>query len=119
VDSLGVLVATWSTLRPALVSTLIQRGPGTSGVYARFNATGSQLELLNPAGQVVRRLGAGAGLVAATAAPNATPTWLVTGTTAAGVAAAAAALTPSILDGHFALAVTGQTRLALPLEAGQ
>jgi uncharacterized protein DUF4430 len=119
VDSLGVVVATWSTLRAALVSSLVDRGPGTSGVYARFNRAGTRLELLNPAGQVVRTLGPGAGLVAATAAPNATPTWLVTGTDPAGVAAAAAALTPAALDGRFALAVSGQTRLALPLEAGQ
>ncbi len=119
VDSLGVLVAPWSTLRAALVSTLIERGPGTSGVYARFNAQGTQLQLLNPAGQVVRTLGPGAGLIAATAAPNATPTWLITGTDPTGVAAAAAALTPSALANHFALAVTGQTHLPLPLSPTQ
>ena len=116
VDSFGVLVATWSALRPALVATLIGRGPGTSGVYARFTAGGSQLQLLDPAGQVVRTLGPGAGLIAATAAPNQTPTWLVTGTDAAGVAAAAAQLTPAALDDHFAIAVTGTTVLALPLD---
>jgi hypothetical protein len=118
-DSIGVLVATWSTLRPALVATLIGRGPGTSGVYARFNAAGTQLALLDPAGRVIRTLGAGAGLIAATAAPNQTPTWLVTGTDPAGVSAAAAALTPSALDDHFALAVSGATQLPLPLEPGQ
>lgn len=117
VDSLGVLVATWNTLRPALVSTLIARGPGTSGVYARFSAGGTQLQLLDPTGRVVRTLGPGAGLVAATAASNQTPTWLVTGTDAAGVAAAAAALTPAALDHHFAVAVSGAGVIALPLEA--
>lgn len=116
IDSLGVVVATWSTLRQALVSDLIDKGPGVSGVYARFVGN-HELELLNPAGAVVRTLGAGAGLVAATATANATPTWMITGTDAAGVAAAAAALTPAALDNHFAVAVTAQgTQLPLPLE---
>lgn len=116
VDSFGVLVATWAALRPALVSTLIDRGPGTSGVYARFTDGGRRLALLDPSGRVVRTLGPGAGLIAATAAPNQTPTWLVTGTDAAGVAAAAAALTPAALRNHFAVALAGQTVIPLPLE---
>jgi hypothetical protein len=123
IDSLGVVVATWSTLRVALVSQLIDRGPGVSGVYARFTGGGHELQLLDPTGHVVRTLGPGAGLIAATAPPtsslNATPTWLITGTDAAGVAAAAAALNPAALDGHFALAVVAGTRIALPLESAQ
>ena len=120
VDSLGVLVATWSMLRPALVATLIERGPGTSGVYARFTDGGSRLALLDPAGQVARTLGPGAGLIAATAAPDQPPTWLITGTDPAGVAAAAAKLSSSALAGHFAVAVTsGGTVVPLPLEPGQ
>jgi hypothetical protein len=118
IDSLGVVVATWPALRAALVSQLVDRGPGVSGVYARFTAAGHQLQLLDPAGHVVRTLGPGAGLIAATAPASlaATPTWLITGTDAAGVAAAARALTPAALDGHFALAVTAAGQLPLPLE---
>ena len=119
IDSLSVLVATWSTLRAALVSQLIDRGPGVSGVYARFAAGGHELQLLDPTGHVVRTLGPGAGLIAATAPPtglNATPTWLITGTDAAGVAAAARALSPAAVDNHFALAVSGGAHFPLPLE---
>jgi hypothetical protein len=116
VDSLGVVVATWTTLRAALVSQLIDRGPGVSGVYARFTSDGHHLQLLDPSGRVVRTLGPGAGLIATTASPNATPTWLITGTDAAGVAAAAKALSPAALHDHFALAVAGGAQLPLPLE---
>jgi hypothetical protein len=122
IDSLGVLVATWSTLRAALVSGLIDRGPGVSGVYARFAAGGHQLQLLDPTGRVVCTMGPGAGLIAATAPPtglNATPTWLITGTDTAGVLAAARALRPAALDNHFALAVDGGAHFPLPLESAR
>jgi hypothetical protein len=67
---------------------------------------------------VVRTLTGNAGLVAATAQGSQTPTWLITGTDAAGVSAAAAALTPARLHDHFALAVQGGTDLPIPLQAG-
>jgi hypothetical protein len=114
-DSLGVVVGTWRDIRPEIVASLLQQGPAASGVYARFSAGGSALALLDPQGNVVKTLGAGAGLVAATAQGSSTPTWLVLGTDIAGVNAAAAALTPSALRDHFALAVQGSSRLALPL----
>jgi hypothetical protein len=65
---------------------------------------------------VVRTLGPAAGLVAATNEQGAGPTWIVTGTDPAGVAAAAAALTPSRLHDHFALAVHGGADFAVPLQ---
>jgi hypothetical protein len=119
-DSLNVLVAPWSTVRSALVADLVQHGPSISGIYAKFAGPGgSELELLNPSGQVVKTLGAGAGLLAATADTSGTPTWLVTGTDAAGVAAAARALKPGILHHRFAVAVQGATVYSLPLEPAQ
>jgi hypothetical protein len=60
-------------------------------------------------------LGRGAGLIAATTEGSQEPTWLITGTDAAGVAAAAAAFTPAALHGHFALALQGGRRLPVPL----
>ena len=63
-------------------------------------------------------MGAGAGLVAATGNNSTAPVWLVTGTNAAGVSAAAAALTAARLDDHFALAVYGNADLPVPLEPG-
>jgi hypothetical protein len=86
-------------------------------VYARFASGGGRLELLDPSGRVARALGAGAGLVAATADAAGQPVWLVTGTDGAGVSAAAAALGPRTLRDRFALAVAGTQLLPLPLEA--
>jgi hypothetical protein len=116
-DSLAVVVGTWRDIEPEIVASLLKQGPATSGVYARFSGTGA-LELLNPRGQVARRLGPGTGLIAATAQGSSQPTWLITGTDRAGVAAAAATFTPAALDNHFALAVSGSHRLPLPLEPG-
>jgi hypothetical protein len=117
-DIATILVGPWSALRGTLVAQVIDAGPGSSGVYARFaSSAGHSLELLDPKGHVVRTLGAGAGLIAATneQGEGTGPTWVITGTDAAGVTAAAAALTPSRLHDHFALAVQGQTAYALPL----
>jgi uncharacterized protein DUF4430 len=119
-DSLAVLVGTWSEVHGTFAGILIAHGPSASGVYARFNgAGGNSLELLDPHGHVVRTVGAGAGLVAATAQGSSSPTWLVTGTDPAGVAAAAAALTPKRLADHFALAVAGNRDLPVPLQGAQ
>jgi Domain of unknown function (DUF4430) len=119
-DSLAVVVGTWSDLHATFAGDLIAHGPSASGVYARFaGPAGSSLQLLDPRGAVVRRLGADAGLIAATAQGSAEPTWLVTGTDAAGVSAAAAALTSSRLHDHFAVAVRGDTDLPVPLQGEQ
>lgn len=118
-DSLAVIVGTWHDLAPALVAQLVDSGPRASGVYARFTNQGSSLALLNPRGQVVRRLAGAAGLVAATADSSSPPTWLVTGTNTTAVDAAAIALTPAALHDHFALAVQGSTRLPVPLDGAK
>jgi Domain of unknown function (DUF4430) len=118
-DTLGVLVGTWSDLKGTLAGSLIQQGPKASGVYAKFGGPGERsLELLNPTGGVVRTLTGDAGLIAATAQGTSTPTWLITGTDPAGVAAAAAAMTAARLRDHFAIAVSGSIDLPVPLEAG-
>ena len=115
-DTLGVVVGTWNEVRTEVAGGLIEHGPSASGVYARFGGSGgNQLQLLNAGGRVARTLGADGGLIAATADSSSEPTWLITGTDPAGVAAAAAALTPSALHDHFALAVQGPTRLPVPL----
>jgi hypothetical protein len=118
-DSLAVVVGTWGQLRGLIAASLIEQGPRGSGVYARFTGPGGTvLQLLDPSGQVAQTLGAGSGLIAATAQGSAEPTWLVTGTDAQGVTAAAAALTPSRLRDHFALAVHGGRDLPLPVGGG-
>ncbi|MGH2888043.1 MAG: DUF4430 domain-containing protein, partial [Solirubrobacteraceae bacterium] len=107
-STLSIVVGTWAQVGGDVAADLIDSGPGSSGVYARFtDRRGDGLELLDPAGRVARTLHAGAGLIAATADTSSVPTWLVTGTDAAGVTAAARAFTRADLDDHFALAVDG------------
>jgi hypothetical protein len=119
-DTLGIVVGTWSEVRSEVAGSLIAHGPSASGVYAEFSgAAGDSLDIFNPHRQVVRSLGAGAGLIAATADSSSAPTWLITGTDVGGVTAAARALTPSALHDHFALAVDGATLLPVPLQGGR
>lgn len=114
-STLGIVVGTWSEVEGEIAALLIAHGPATGGVYARFAGPGDRaLELLDSHGRVVRTLTAGAGLVAATGNIKTVPTWFVTGTNAAGVAAAASAMTPARLRDHLAVAVQGTTVLPLP-----
>jgi hypothetical protein len=118
-DSLAVVVGTWGQLKGVIAASLIDQGPGSSGVYARFTGPGgTTLQILDPHGHVAQTLGPDSGLIAATADNSAVPTWLVTGTDNQGVAAAAAALTPGRLRHHFALAVHAGTDLPVPLAGG-
>jgi Domain of unknown function (DUF4430) len=118
-DTLGIVVGTWTELRAEVAAGLIDNGPSASGVYARFAAGGRSLELLNPLGTVARTMGAGAGLVAATADSQSAPTWMITGTDRAGVLAAARAVTAVTLHDHFAVAVQGSTDIPVPVEPRQ
>lgn len=119
-DSLAVVVGSWGELRGEIVASLVRHGPSSSGVYARFVGPGDRsLQLLDPRGRVVRTLGAGAGLIAATSQGSAEPTWLITGTDTSGVTAAAQALSTSRLRDHFALAVHGGADLPIPLQGAR
>jgi hypothetical protein len=71
---------------------------------------------LDARGRDARRLGAGTGLVAATTVEGEQPTWVVTGTDDAGVAAVARAFAAgeSTLANKFALAVRADRPIALP-----
>jgi hypothetical protein len=120
-DSIGVVVGPWKQIDGELAAELIKFGPGASGVYARFVGDGSKLELLGSDGKVVKTFGPDTGLVAAVNGngagnSNAVPSWLITGTDAAGVAAAAKALTPSTLAYRFALVVHGGTDYPVPIQ---
>jgi len=117
-DSLGIVVGTWRDVRAEIVASLIEQGPGSSGVYARFAGDGRTLELLDAQGRVARSLSGDAGLVAATAEGSDEATWLITGTDPAGVAQAAAALNPPSLRDRFALAVSGGSDFGLPVDVG-
>lgn len=119
-ETLGIVVGTWKEIQAQVGAALIAHGPSASGVYARFTGPdGGALQLLDPSGHAVRTLGAGAGLIAATASQSSVPTWMITGTDPAGVLAAARALTPQALDDHFALAVDGASHVPVPVRASQ
>ena len=116
-QTLVVLVGPWSAIHADPAALALQRGPRDSGVYARPAADGRTIALLDAGGATARVLGAGAGLVAATRYSSNEPTWMVTGTDAAGVAAAARSLSASTLHDRFALAIDQGRDVALPVGA--
>ncbi|WP_028063402.1 DUF4430 domain-containing protein [Solirubrobacter soli] len=116
-EVLRILVGKWSDVRKDIASRQLEEGPEVSGVFAKPNAAGNSIALMNPDGQVERTLGPGSGLVAATSYQEDHPTWIVTGTDDVGVAAAAAALNEDQLRYHFAVAIDAGRGVPLPLEA--
>ncbi len=102
--TLRVIVGPWDAAGDDPVAALLERGPAQSGVFARFE--GGKLVLLDAAGREAERYGPGAGLVAAVRRGEDPPTWLVTGTDKAGVAAAAALFNHDDLEDHYAVAAT-------------
>lgn len=112
---LRVLVGQWRDLRLDPTAQRLERGPQQSGVFARFDPSGRRLDVLDPRGRPSRSLGAGAGLVAATRMGESRPVWLVTGTDAVGLAAAAASLEESVLAQRFALAIEDGRAVPAPV----
>jgi hypothetical protein len=118
-DTLRIVVGPWRAVRGDPTVKLLERGPGTSGVFAKPAADGKSIALLDERGETTRTLGAGTGLVAATRAKDgkeqvSDPVWIVTGTDEAGVAAAASALDEGALAGRFAVALSGGRPIGLP-----
>jgi Domain of unknown function (DUF4430) len=114
-DVLRVIVGTWPLLRDDPAARQLEDGPKTSGVYARMNTTGTALTLLNQNGATARTLGPRSGLVAAVRLAGDPPVWIVTGTDAAGVSAAAQAFQADDLHDDFALAVSNDVGIPLPV----
>jgi len=115
-ETLRIVVGRWRDVRFDLAARRIERGPRASGVFARFDPAGRRLSLLDSRGRVVRSIGSGGALVAATAAGAEPPTWVVTGTDAVGVAAAAAALRAELLANRFAVAIEAGRAVPLPVD---
>ncbi|HUB77105.1 MAG TPA: DUF4430 domain-containing protein [Solirubrobacteraceae bacterium] len=112
-ETLRLMVGRWDQLEAELARSL-QRGPRSSGVYARFSASGSAIAVLDPNGNVVQTL-TGAGLIAATRQAEEAPVWVVTGTDGTGLDAAARAFDRATLEDHFAVAIApGGAAVALP-----
>src|SRR5215217_2023523 len=119
-EVLRVLVGPWSEVRRDTAARKLESGPQESGVFAKPSAAGDRIDLLGDDGRTARALGPGGGLLAATRIEAQQPTWVVTGVDAAGVAAAAAALSENELEDHFAIAIEEGRTVPLPVtEAGQ
>ncbi len=119
-ETLRVIVGQWAALREDEALRQLESGPALSGVYAQPRSNGAQIDLLNAAGKTVRSLGAGAGLVAASALGEQPPVWAITGTDDSGIAAAAAAFNENQLARHYAVALApgSAAALSLPLRGG-
>jgi hypothetical protein len=114
-DVLRVIVGTWPLLRDDPAARELESGPRTSGVYARMSPSGTAIGLLNEKGATVRTLGPGSGLIAAVRLSGDPPVWVVTGTNEAGVSAAAGAFAADDLHDDFALAVSDDVGIPLPV----
>jgi hypothetical protein len=114
--AIRVLVGPWRALGGDQSAALLERGPGASGVFARLGLDGgSRFQGLDEEGRPARAFGPGAGLVAATRRYDGPPTWVVTGGSAAGVAAAARMLDAADLRDHYAVAIQRGTETPLPV----
>jgi len=99
-----LLVGPWSAILGEPPADLLAHGPDRSGVFARFVGTRKPLlDLLNQEGQPAGSIGKGGGLIAALRPGEGPPTWVVTGTDAEGVAAAANLLGDALRN-HYAVA---------------
>jgi hypothetical protein len=119
--AIRVLVGPWEQLRSDSTAAMIGRGPGESGVYAELSidAGGTpRLHALDEGGDDAGELGPDAGLVAATRRYEAPPVWVVTGTSPAGVRAAAGLLNPAALRNHYAVAIAAGQEQPLPVKGG-
>lgn len=115
-DTLRVLVGPWKRLRGGdIEADRLDAGPRRSGVFARFDDSGERLVVLDTAGRPARTLGAATGFIAAIVVPERRPVWFVTGTDARGVEAAARAFDESVLADRFALAISRDLPVAVPL----
>ncbi|HEX6688466.1 MAG TPA: DUF4430 domain-containing protein [Solirubrobacterales bacterium] len=118
--AIRVLVGSWARLREDPAVAQLEEGPGVSGVFADFVPRprgGYLLAGLDEDGRSARDFGPGAGLVAATRLYDAPPVWIVSGTTARAVTAAAGLLDATHLRDRYAVATDGGGETPLPLRA--
>jgi hypothetical protein len=114
--ALRLLVGAWPAIDSDPAAAQLDRGPQTSGVFARFERGpgGWRLEALDRAAAPVGRLADGAGLVAAVREGDDPATWLVTGTDEAGVGEAASLLDSNGLAHRYAVAAAEGREVPLP-----
>jgi hypothetical protein len=115
--AIRVLVGPWDRLRSDPAAAQVEDGPRASGVFADFEAGpgGKAMQGLDEGGEPAREFGPDAGLVAALRRLDSPPVWVVSGTSPAGVEAAAGLLDRDSLRNHYAVAVEGGEEEPLPL----
>jgi Domain of unknown function (DUF4430) len=120
-EEMRVLVGPWGELRRDATAGLLDAGADRSGVFARFERSGSgwALSVLGPDARAASRLQRHAGLVAALREGEDPPTVLVAGADEAGVEAAVELLEPDELRDRYALAVGPDGEVPAPLVAGE
>jgi len=114
-EAIRVLVGPWQRIGGDRDAELLERGVEMSGVFAEFGAGGRLMLGLDEDGDVARRFGPDAGLVAVTRRASRPPVWLVTGVGATGVEAAAELLDAESLRDHYAVAVEDGQETVLPV----
>lgn len=115
--AIRILVGPWGRVRNDPAAAQLEHGPQASGVFADFHREGGNYRLagLDEAGDVAADFGPDSGLVAATRRYEEPPVWMVTGTSEAGVRAAAGLLDAGDLRDHYAVAVDGGKETPLPM----
>jgi hypothetical protein len=116
-NHLLVLVGTWNAVRTDQTAALLADEPDRSGVFARFMGSKKPLlELLNQQGQPAGSIGKGGGLICALRPGDGPPVWVVTGTDAKGVSAAANLLGDALRN-HYAVATQpGAGAIGVPVQ---
>jgi hypothetical protein len=115
-ELLRVVVGRWEDVRGDNATEQLQDGPGQSGVFARVRRGGAgyEIDALDSQGRVVRTLGPGSGIVAATRFEEQQPTWTVSGVDTAGLDRAVRLLDARVLRNRYAVAATLDGPLPLP-----
>jgi Domain of unknown function (DUF4430) len=115
--AIRILVGPWARVRSDPAAAQLEHGPQASGVFVDFEGEGGDFRFvgLDEAGDVAVDFGPNSGLVAATRRYEEPPVWLVTGTSGAGVWAAADLLDAGDLRDHYAVAVDGDKETPLPM----
>jgi hypothetical protein len=115
-NAIVVEVGSWRAIHDQPNISLLADGPDRSGVFARFVTTRKPLlEVLNKQGQPAGSIGKGGGLIAALRPGDGPPTWVVTGTDEAGVAAAAALLGDPLRNQYALATQPGAGPIGVPV----
>jgi hypothetical protein len=113
---IDVFVGPWSEIRGTSPVSLLSEGPDRSGVFARFVGEKKPLlELLDEHGEPAGGIGRGGGLVAALRPGDGPPTWVVTGTDAKGVTAAAKLLGDQLRNRYAVATQPGAGAIGVPV----